>query len=341
MKKFILKRLQEHLDAVIAAGYDKERILGVFLYGSQNYGCGDEWSDIDSKVIILPTFEDFCLKTKLISREIHLDNGEHIDIKDIRLMRENFLKQNINYLEILFTEYCIVMPKWKDLWEELFIENREAVAAADKCRGVRSIVGQAKHTLAQGVDDKKLYNGMRLVYFLQSWLIDSAPYLECIHPMGEQHNNLMLLKTGKANLSDSEREELAADLRTSLQTFSDMADQYEPDSEARRILDEAVVTLLKESFNPTEEQIPAAAFVDQLTNLERRALGYIIKDIGKEGTIVVSKIVKDTSISRPVYNNLFEKMKLNKIADISNMGVKGMHIKFTHPAVFNLFKKDL
>lgn len=40
-KEKIMKRLQEHLDYVINLGYNEDRILGIFLYGSQNYGFAD------------------------------------------------------------------------------------------------------------------------------------------------------------------------------------------------------------------------------------------------------------------------------------------------------------
>lgn len=76
-----MKRLQEHLDYVIDLGYNEDRILGIFLYGSQNYGFATETSNVDSKVFILPSFSDLCLNTSLLSKEIHYKNGEHIDLK--------------------------------------------------------------------------------------------------------------------------------------------------------------------------------------------------------------------------------------------------------------------
>ena len=36
-----------------------------------------------------------------------------------------FEKQNINFIEILFTEYKWVNPKFQKLWEDYFINNRE------------------------------------------------------------------------------------------------------------------------------------------------------------------------------------------------------------------------
>lgn len=72
-----------------------------------------ETSDVDSKVFILPSFSDLCLNTSLLSKEIHYKNGEHIDLKDFRSLRIQLMRQNINYTEILFTEYCIINPNIK------------------------------------------------------------------------------------------------------------------------------------------------------------------------------------------------------------------------------------
>ena len=93
----ILKRLQEHWDYAVRQGVDPDRIVGVFLYGSQNYGFANPDSDVDSKLIIVPSFEDMCLKSDWLSKELHLED-EHIEVKDIRELRNMFLKQNINFI---------------------------------------------------------------------------------------------------------------------------------------------------------------------------------------------------------------------------------------------------
>ena len=79
----------------------------------------DEYkSDIDTKVIVIPSLEDVVMNKKPISTTHVLPNNEHLDIKDIRLYFDNFKKQNINFIEILFSPYYIVNPKYRDLWEE-------------------------------------------------------------------------------------------------------------------------------------------------------------------------------------------------------------------------------
>ena len=83
----ITKRIEEHYNIVKDMGYE---IVGVFLQGSQNYELAYEDSDIDSKAILLPRFNDFCLRKQPTSTTHVCDNEEHIDFKDIRLMSDCF-----------------------------------------------------------------------------------------------------------------------------------------------------------------------------------------------------------------------------------------------------------
>lgn len=89
----VMSRMWEHLEPV------KERFgdnwVGLFLQGSQNYGLDYEGSDIDTKAIVLPTFSDFVLNAKPVSTTHIMENNEHVDFKDIRLMFDCIKKQNI------------------------------------------------------------------------------------------------------------------------------------------------------------------------------------------------------------------------------------------------------
>ena len=56
MNDKIQKRITSDYSYVSGLGYT---VLGVFLQGSQNYNLAYEGSDIDTKAIVLPSFEDF------------------------------------------------------------------------------------------------------------------------------------------------------------------------------------------------------------------------------------------------------------------------------------------
>lgn len=186
----IMSRLQEHYTEVENMGYE---FIGVFLQGSQNYELDYEGSDIDSKAILLPKFNDFVLNNKTTSTTHVCKNNEHIDLKDIRLMFDCFRKQNINFVEILFTKYKIINPKYELLFQPL-IDNNEMIARYNNYASVNCISGMAlekykamEHpypTLIDkiekyGYDPKQLHHIIRLREFLGRY-INGEPYKNCL-----------------------------------------------------------------------------------------------------------------------------------------------------------------
>lgn len=194
----IMQRLREHYDEACGL-IPEDRIVGVFLQGSQNYGLDYEGSDVDSKCIVLPTLEDICFAKKPISTTHVRENDEHIDLKDIRLMFQTFRKQNINFIEILFTEYKIINPLYEDLWNELIAQN-ELVGRYNPHRAVTTMKGIASekfHALEHrypsrveiidkfgGYDPKQLHHLLRIEDFLKRY-IDGETYAECLKPCAE------------------------------------------------------------------------------------------------------------------------------------------------------------
>ena len=135
----ILARMNEHLISVLES---KKEWVGLFLQGSQNYNLDYEGSDIDTKVIVLPSFEDFVLMRKPISYTHIMENNEHVDFKDIRLMFECIKKQNVNFVEILFTPYVILNPKYQSLFQPV-LDARERIARYNNYAGMNCLFGMA------------------------------------------------------------------------------------------------------------------------------------------------------------------------------------------------------
>ena len=330
-KQKIFDTLNEHLKQVRNLGINDDRILGIFLYGSQNYGTNKPTSDIDSKVIVLPSFEDFCLQPKNIySKELETPKGEHINVKDIRIYRDNILKQNINSVETLFTEFYILNPKYEQLFNEYLINNRENISKINRSKAVMSIGHQAIHTLSQKLGDaKKFYNAVRLLYFLEDYVND-IPYMDCLQQKGVKLNHLMSLRSreGKDTISEE-------DINSLIKMFKDLMEKYKnlPSPRANKgllALDTGVIEILKHSFRDSgidEEEISKKEFFSKLTNAEERAYYSIINEIGDEGNVTIAKLVDEHRISRPVYNNLLAKLKEHDVAEVINMGAKGTYIK--------------
>jgi predicted nucleotidyltransferase len=194
--KRIFDRLKSDFDYVTSLGY---KVLGVFLQGSQNYGLDYEGSDIDTKAIVVPSFEDFVLNKKPASTTLILPSNEHIDVKDIRLMHECFRKQNINFIEILFTKYRYMNPDYEALYQPMF-DNNEKIAHYNNYAAVNCIAGMVyeKHkamehpypTLIEkiekyGYDNKQLHHIIRCEEFLNRY-ISGTPYAECLIPTNPQ-----------------------------------------------------------------------------------------------------------------------------------------------------------
>jgi len=186
----IMRRLHEHLDAVTEK---HPRWVGIFLQGSQNYGLDYDGSDIDSKLITLPSFEDFVLNRKPVSYTHIMDNNEHVDVKDIRLMFECFRKQNINFVEILFTKYRILNPVYEDSYMRV-LNIRERIGRYNNYAALNCICGTAYEkqkalchpypaTIEKinrfGYDPKQLHHILRLSEFMIRW-IKGEPYQDCL-----------------------------------------------------------------------------------------------------------------------------------------------------------------
>ena len=114
----IKERLMEHYEEALQY-FPEDQIVGIFLQGSQNYGLDTMNSDVDTKLIVVPSFKDICLNRKPVSTTHVRANNEHIDFKDVRLYMETFRKQNLNFLEILFTDYCWINPMYVEQWMRL------------------------------------------------------------------------------------------------------------------------------------------------------------------------------------------------------------------------------
>lgn len=132
----VMQQLKNDYDTLTAQGYE---VVAVFLQGSQNYGLNDEHSDVDTKVMVMPTLEDLALDKNPASFVQKRENGQ-MDVKDVRLMNRQFFKMNPTYLELLYTPFYLVNDKYtayvytlRDLKQHLF--------NFDQGRLVSSLVG--------------------------------------------------------------------------------------------------------------------------------------------------------------------------------------------------------
>lgn len=261
----ILKRLQEHLDYALKV-YPHNDWFVIALQGSQNYNLADEQSDIDSKLILFPNLDDLIIEKKQRSHTLVLPNEEHIDVKDIRAYFDTFFKQNINFVEILFTKYYIVNENYQNEWN-LLRKNAERLARVNEYSAIKCMVGMChqklkdftngtittKHNvLKYGYDSKQLLHILRIKKFLEDYIND-VPYKDAIVCKNREY--LLDIKRYKANLSYDEAYQLASsaldDMDTLLSQYENTHQEYDIDKNAIIGVNTMIKRLIK--FNILKE----------------------------------------------------------------------------------------
>lgn len=190
----IFQRVQDHYNESLNY-FPENQIVICALQGSQNYGLDYEGSDVDTKLIVVPSFKDICLNKKPVSTTHIRPNEEHTDWKDIRLYMETFRKQNLNFLEILFTDFYIINPIYKKEWDRL-VEAREFITRMNVYRAVKSMKGIAmekyhamEHRYPAKIDiiDKYGYDGKQVSHLIRVYdylrrYIAGESYEDCLRP---------------------------------------------------------------------------------------------------------------------------------------------------------------
>lgn len=210
------ERVGEHYEEALEK-FQKNNIVGIFLQGSQNYGLEIPGSDVDTKLIITPSFKEIALNFKPISTTHVRANQEHIDFKDIRLYIDTFRSQNLNFLEILFTDFLLVNNMYVEQWNRLR-DAREAIAHMNPVRAVRSMCGMAsekfhamKHPYPSkihliekyGYDGKQVSHLLRIEDFMERYIAGES-YQACLHPTASKYDEIIAYKKNEIPLEKAE-----------------------------------------------------------------------------------------------------------------------------------------
>ena len=234
-----------------------DKVLMVALQGSQNYGLAYENSDVDTKALLVPSFKDIVFNKQPVSTTHVRANNEHIDFKDVRSMVQNWRKQNINFVEVLFTDYMWINPDYFHPVREL-LDNSELVARYNPYRAVKCMKGMAfekLHALEHpypskldvlarlGYDPKQLSHIIRLRDFLDKYIAEES-YLDCLKPCNPEY--IIDIKKGKYDLEYARK--LAKETTDRIEKIADIycskvEDKYNP--EAEEVLNNFVYDVMK------------------------------------------------------------------------------------------------
>lgn len=204
--------MREHIKRVEAI--DNYNRIFTALCGSQNYGLATANSDIDTKSVVIPDFHTLVRSKKLLSKTYILDNDEHAEVKDVREMGAQLLKQGMNFLEILFTPCVDINQKYEWFYVEL-IKLNERIAHYDKHRAVMAMAGMIQqhcyHSFdvhKQEVNFKKLATAYRTAQQMDKYIKDYS-YKQVLD-MRECRDEILSIKNG--NLTYDEAFKLAKDI---------------------------------------------------------------------------------------------------------------------------------
>lgn len=177
-------------------------------------------------------------------------------------MIDCFKKQNTNFIEILFTEYCIIDSNMGKYFQQL-IDNRELVARYDPIKSVNALCGMAyqkykalEHpypTLLDkiekfGYDPKQLHHILRLEIFLGEY-IDGTPYEICLKPEERDREYLIEVKKGLHTLEEARQ--LSKDSLGRIDTMkSRYTEKYDgkPDQWVEELFEEVKYKTLRDTF---------------------------------------------------------------------------------------------
>ena len=258
MSKTVMERVTDHYTDALKR-FNENNIVICALQGSQNYGLELPTSDVDTKLIVTPSFRDIALDRKPVSTTFVRDNEEHTDDKDIRSYVSCFRKQNLNFLEILFTDYYIVNPLYETQWNRL-IAAREQIAHMNPSRAVKSMKGialekyhamehryPAKVHLIEtyGYDGKQVHHLLRVEDYMRRY-INGESYLACLRPSESLVPHIMEYKRQEIPLEVAriEATETIERVNKLADSFCEQVEDKE-DSEMRELLEDVSYEIMK------------------------------------------------------------------------------------------------
>lgn len=208
----LLKTLEKNLP-------EKYDYMYMGLYGSQNYKLDTESSDVDAKAIVVPRLKDL-INNKEVSKTYGSPEEGLVDVKDIRIMFQQFLKMNVNFLEILFTkEFATNLFFYKEVISVRGL--RDDIVASDVKRLAQSNFGMMKGKMVKltkptpateeaikkyGYSGKEACHIIRMGELLEGYIEKGLSFGEALDTRNSDKRELMLdLKKHLYSQKDAER----------------------------------------------------------------------------------------------------------------------------------------
>lgn len=250
------------LEKFYSTNNDNKQVFAELLYGSQNYGLAVESSDVDTRVIYIPTLKDL-VRNRVVSKTVSLPDGL-ADVKDIREMFTQLKKSNPTYFEILVTDYYYVNENYKEEFEALR-KNATKIATYNKLRLTFATYGTATSKMKSlinntnsrkeviekyGYDSKHAYHILRLEQFIIRIL--SGYNLKDSLNAKEYPNYKTILDIRNYKLSKEEALRLCEVSLERIKSFT-QKEYKEVDQEVLEMLDDMAYRVIEKHLSATQK----------------------------------------------------------------------------------------
>lgn len=245
------------------------RVIYVALYGAQNYNLQREKSDYDYKAVVVPTLRDIVFNTKPISLVEELPFDGQVDVKDVRLMIDQWKKGSSNFLELLYTDWYWIAPDYAPMY--WFRINRDKIAHANEESAIKAMIGMTKekynalrHPYPIQVDEinefgyaaKQLSHEMRMLSMISQY--KKKPYREVINPfkgndedVKEYYERILAIKDRKFNLLAAQADEMGKLLVNEADAWFEAykKEGFNLDKETLDMMDEQKFAIIKRALS--------------------------------------------------------------------------------------------
>lgn len=229
----------------------------------------DEESDIDTKLLVIPSLEEIVLNKQPVSTTHILDNDEHMDAKDIRLYWQTMRKGNLNFVELMFARVQIVNPMYQDIWDKV-LALREDIAYMNPRVAMKAMMGMINEKYFAlthrypsrveiidkfgGYDPKQLSHLVRVYYFLEGYVTKQYTYQDLLVMENNHFKRVLVTHIKRQGVAD-------------LETAQDIANKFKTKAEILYHLyeDEGI-------FDGKENPETLAAMNDVLTEFIKRSI---------------------------------------------------------------------
>lgn len=260
----------EHLRETKASNKDINDWFLIAINGSWNYDLETPESDIDTKLLVVPSWKDLIQSKQ--KNYLHIqENGEHTEVKDFRSYFKTMMKQNINFVETLYAKIVFVNPKYQEEWD-MIQEIRDAISFCNPRASVNCMVGMMIQKSIDmynitpgrewsinkyGYDLKSFHHMMRLFFFLEDF-VNLKSYEKCLRPdISYCRQYLKDIKTGDVIYTLGQLKELTDEIISNAKylrkTFLEEIEPYQEAFDLQQeliydILDAVIESIIKKSL---------------------------------------------------------------------------------------------